>query len=117
MFNFENVYNYITTNNNYGINPFINGTQDIYISNGVKYALDNNLLNLQELKDAIELFKNNNFGIAYSYDETPINGHEYGEYKTSIDADGEKAYLWIHREKHPEKLNKDYFICYFHFEN
>ncbi|MCQ2387842.1 MAG: hypothetical protein MJ066_05315, partial [Clostridia bacterium] len=79
--------------------------------------LENELLNPQELNDAIELFKTNNYGVAYSYDETPINGHEYGEYKTSIDANGETAYIWIHRERHPAGINKDYFVCYFHFED
>ena len=32
------------------------------------------------------------------------------------DADGERAYIWAHREKHPAGIDKDYFCIYFHFE-
>lgn len=116
MINFDDVYKYITDNNNFGLSSFINGAYDVYISNGIKYALDNQLLNPQELTGAINQFCNGNYGTAYEYGEKPINGHEYGQYKTSIDADGERAYIWAHREKHPAGIDKDYFCIYFHFE-
>ena len=115
MIIFDDVYNYVT-NGNYGINPFISAGYDVYISNGIKYALENGLLNPQELTDAIKQFYNGDYGTAYDYDEKPTSGREYGQYKTSVDADGERAYIWAHREKHPAGINKDYFIIYFHFE-
>ena len=116
MINFDDVYKYITDNNNFGLLSFINGAYDVYISNGIKYALENQLLNPQELTGAIKQFYNGDYGTAYEYDETPTAGHEYGQYKTSIDADGERAYIWAHREKHPAGIDKDYFCIYFHFE-
>lgn len=116
MITFNDVYQFVTQNNNFGINPYEGGETDIYISNGIKYALDKGLLKPDELSEAIKQFKNKKYGLAYDYDETPINGHEYGEYKTTIEADGETAFIWTHREKHPQGLNKDYFVCYFHFE-
>lgn len=116
MISFNDVYNFITENNNFGIIPFLSAGYDVYISNGIKYALDNELLAPQELSDAIKQFHNGNYGTAYEYGEKPTAGHEYGQYKTSIDADGERAYLWAHREKHPAGLLKDYFVIYFHFE-
>lgn len=117
MITFNDVYDFITKNNNFGISSYQGGKQcDVYISNGVKYALDNELLSTREVNDAILLFQNGNFGTSYSYGEKPTTGHEYGQYITSIDADGERAYLWAHREKHPAGIDKDYFCIYFHFE-
>ena len=45
-----------------------------------------------ELYNACTLFKNDNFGNMYEYEEEVVKGNEYGKYKTSV------GDIVIHRE-------------------
>lgn len=103
--NFEDIYNYVTPNN-FGVSIYMG---NVLISNGIKYALENKAITPEQVQNAINLFEGGNFGNAYDYDEKPIKGNEYGEYKTDLTPGSERGYLWVHRE------NAN-IIIYFHFE-
>ncbi len=102
---FNEIYKYIVPSN-FGVSVYAG---NVLISNGIKYALENKAITPEQITNALNRFESGDFGDAYTIGETPIEGHEYGEYKTDLTPDSEQGYLWVHREF----AN---IIIYFHFE-
>lgn len=102
---FNDIYNFVTKNG-FGITAYMG---NVFISNGIKYALENNAITKEQVKNALARFESGDFGNAYEYGEKATEGSEYGEYKTNLSPEDESGFLWIHREF----AN---IIIYFHFE-
>ena len=67
----------------------------LFLSNGIKYAMNQSYISQKTLDNAIEKFLSRDFGTIYKRGEKATVGNEYGEYYSEIPNEN----IYLHRER------------------
>lgn len=106
---FEDIVHIIESGERFGIDMMSHAGLPVGVSEGVQYAILGNGITINDVKNALDRFLENDFGDFYERDENPIIGCEYGLYPSTYGKKMKDGALVVHREN-------ETLVVYFQFE-